>query len=64
MAQEFDSVQAQATRDNQAPEALDYQGIPKVVQGTLMAPLDTQLAVLVFQLYSKYRLLLIVLFKV
>ncbi|HAT6310424.1 TPA: hypothetical protein JAJ32_002024 [Legionella pneumophila] len=64
MAQEFDSAQAQVTRDNQAPEALGYQGTPKVVQGTLMAPLDTQLAVLVFQLYSKYRLLLIVLFKV
>ncbi|HAU3792333.1 TPA: hypothetical protein F7101_08530 [Legionella pneumophila] len=64
-------AQTQVIRDNQAPEALDYQGTPKVVQGTLMAPLDTQLAVLdtqlavlVFQLYSKYRLLLIVLFKV
>ncbi|HAT8306732.1 TPA: hypothetical protein JBB06_04080 [Legionella pneumophila subsp. pneumophila] len=64
MAPEFDSAQAQAARDNPAPEALDYQGTLKVVQGTLMAPLDTQLVVLVFQLYSKYRLLLIVLFKV
>ncbi|HAT9216029.1 TPA: hypothetical protein JBC15_07425 [Legionella pneumophila subsp. pneumophila] len=57
-------AQAQAIRDNQAPEALDYQGTPKVVQGTLMAPLDTQLAVLVFQCYLSYHPFIAILFKI
>lgn len=56
-------AQAQAAQDNLAPKALDYQGTPKVAPGTLTAPLDTQLVVLVFQLYSKYHLFLLVLIE-
>ncbi|HAT8836640.1 TPA: hypothetical protein JBF52_01780 [Legionella pneumophila] len=62
MVQGFDLAQAQA--------ALDYQGTLKVAQGTLkvaqgtpMAPLDTQLVVLVFQCYLSYHLSVAMLFK-
>ncbi|OOD08193.1 hypothetical protein BWO97_03285 [Legionella pneumophila subsp. pneumophila ATCC 43290] len=61
----------------QAQAALDYQGTLKVAQGTLkvaqgtlkvaqgtpMAPLDTQLVVLVFQCYLSYHLSVAMLFK-